>query len=123
MSHENSSREKQTLAFPSLGLVVEPYLMSQDINVVSHVPGRCSDILPVLSILKLHLSLQIGLLDHFHLEKETGKERRLRQRGEAAEGSTPTDGNGAGQGHSKGAQWTGQDKLNSASAQLTGSTN
>lgn len=66
---------RSRVAFPSLGLVVELYLMSQDINVVSHVPRRCSNILPVLSILKLHFSLQISLLDHFHLEKETGKER------------------------------------------------
>lgn len=49
--------------------------MSQDINVVSHVPRRCCDIFPILSILKLHFSLQISLLDHFHLEKEAEARR------------------------------------------------
>lgn len=83
--------------------------MSQDINVVPHVPRRRRDIFPVLSILKLHFSLQVSLLDHFHLERDTEQGEEAQGRVEAAEGSTPSallgTGMGAQQGRSKGGQW------------------
>lgn len=51
------------------------YLVGQDVDVVAHVPGGGSIMLLLLSavvvlfgILKLHLSLQVGLLDHLHLK-------------------------------------------------------
>lgn len=88
MSCANSSREKQTLAFPSLCLV-KLYLMSQDINVVSHVPRRRRDILPVLSILKLHFSLQVSLLDHFHLERDTEQGEEAQGRGKLLRAADP----------------------------------
>lgn len=129
-SHENSPRGKQTLAFPSLGLVVKLYLVSQDVNVVPHVPRRRRDVFPVLSILKLHLSLQISLLDHLHLEKETEARRGGSGKGwRLLRAAHPR--------HSQGREWERsrdvqrevrgfpsiQDKLNPASPQLTGTTN
>lgn len=43
--------------------------MSQYVDVVSYVPGGGGSVLAILSILKFHLTLHVGFLDHFHLQE------------------------------------------------------
>lgn len=45
------------------------HLMSQDVDVVPHVPGGGGPLLAILTILELHFTLHVGFLDHFHLQE------------------------------------------------------
>lgn len=47
--------------------------MSQDVDVVPHVPGGGGSVLAIFSILKFHLTLHVGFLDHFHLQERSSK--------------------------------------------------
>lgn len=68
------------------------YLVSQYVDVVPHVPGGGS-VLPILSILKLHLPLQVGLLDHLHLQEGRDQSSCVQgdPRGPARAARTPRD--------------------------------